>query len=197
MVFDMFSSEEAACILSTPLSTVNAEDRFIWEHTSLGDFTVRSAYVVARAYLNKHVRQPEHRSPVWRAVWQAQVMPKVKFFHWKLIWSILPVASTLRAKGVPIDNRCVVCAGEHETIYHTFFECVLIMVVWHELCSWLVMSHGEWQDLAMFWLQLLMKTSENNQLELVMNTLWLLWGNRNECPQFLYFSTSSSYFFVR
>ncbi|XVF26822.1 hypothetical protein REPUB_Repub14bG0051900 [Reevesia pubescens] len=112
MVLNMFSTDEAASILSIPLSKDNAEDRLIWDHSSLGDFTVYSAYIMARTLLNKHVMQIQDRSHVW--------MPKVKFFIWKLMWNILPVASNLSVREISINNKCMVCAGENETFYHTF-----------------------------------------------------------------------------
>ena len=70
------------------------------------------------------------REELWRWLWTAKVIPKVKFFMWRLITRAVPTGSRLQEKGIVGDFRCLVCGGLNESIQHVFFECKLSKEVW-------------------------------------------------------------------
>ncbi|XVF12979.1 hypothetical protein REPUB_Repub08aG0167000 [Reevesia pubescens] len=137
--------------------------------------------VLARSFLNKRVFEVDFRSPVWKFLWQANVLPKVKYFAWRLFWGFLPTASVLCARGIGIANVCAVCGFLNESIFHVFFECHFSRSVWMELCPWLLPCLDEWQESSTFWFQLLTKAVLQGHLDTVLFSLWLIWANRNKC----------------
>ena len=74
-----FTSEDAKLILQIPLSRRYMDDKLIWILDPLGQFTVKFAYVVARIVLGNELLE-SYRSPLWKVVWQAKVLPKIKYF---------------------------------------------------------------------------------------------------------------------
>ena len=80
LIRESFSPTVADEIMDIPLSKRMTEDRLIWEQDKLGRFTVRSAYSLARIMLGREEMRMEFRSPLWKIVWTANIMPKVKYF---------------------------------------------------------------------------------------------------------------------
>ena len=67
-------------ILTIPLNKVAVSDKLIWEGSVSGQFSVRSAYYKAREILGKDRPQIENRSMIWKSIWMAKVVPKVRIF---------------------------------------------------------------------------------------------------------------------
>ncbi|OMO86337.1 reverse transcriptase [Corchorus capsularis] len=119
------------------LLSIAGTDTLIWNSTVNGSYTVRSGYYVARSLLGHDDIHVDDRSPVWRLIWSAHVLPKVKYFFWRVIQDILPTKPQLQRRGVPIDLNCVVCGGNESSLYHVFFECTFSRQVWVIACPWL------------------------------------------------------------
>ncbi|KAL0396708.1 UNVERIFIED_CONTAM: putative mitochondrial protein [Sesamum calycinum] len=54
LVRNLFWHDEAESILAIPLSSVEGEDFFVWHHTAIGMFSVKSAYHVAVSLANRN-----------------------------------------------------------------------------------------------------------------------------------------------
>ena len=55
-------------MLQIPISRMIMSDKLIWLFDSLGHFTVKSAYIVARKLLGREVEVIDYRSPLWKLV---------------------------------------------------------------------------------------------------------------------------------
>ncbi|XVF37097.1 hypothetical protein REPUB_Repub19eG0116100 [Reevesia pubescens] len=55
-------------------------NKLIWNHTSDGMFTVRSAYIVALKVLDQNLGGTQG-DVVWKSIWTSKVVPKIKDFH--------------------------------------------------------------------------------------------------------------------
>ena len=172
----MFKEEDADRILTTPLSKVTVSNKLIWEGSVSGQFSVRSAYYKAREILGKDRPQIENRSMIWKSIWMAKVVPKVRIFMWRLIHNIVPTVQNLRRKGLQLVNRC--CVGqEGESTFHVLFECKLSCIIWGRVYPW-VIEFLQRADVGDFWQGLFQQLHRDNSLELFCIICWLIWMNR-------------------
>ncbi|XVE96889.1 hypothetical protein REPUB_Repub02eG0262600 [Reevesia pubescens] len=171
-----FYPDDLDLILRIPLSRRVLQDKLIWCSSKTGLFSVRSAYFVARKCLGKYVDDPELRSPLWKLLWESPVMPKIKFFCWRLFWNILPTRIALKSRGIHLDSSCCVCDSQPETLFHIFFECSLSIRLWQGLCPWMQCFLDEWSNGHEFWLFLVVKAKQSGQLEhlLIVRILFFL-----------------------
>ena len=47
--------------------------------------------------------------------------PELKFFMWKLIQGFIPTKVNLQKKVIHIEDRCVVCGKDKESVSHVIF----------------------------------------------------------------------------
>ena len=119
-----------AAITRIHLSKTIFQDNLIWKHSINGRFTVKSAYYTARKILRKDIHQAQQRKSVWKIIWQVKIMPKIKYFIWRLLNGFLLVGMELTRKGIQTNNICPICGEDDESLYHVFFECRLSFVIW-------------------------------------------------------------------
>ena len=100
----------------------------------LGLFTVRSAYSMARVVLGEEKLRMEYRSPLWKILWAANIMPKIKYFIWRVLWGILSTLDNLWRRRLNVYRNCQTCVDFNESLVHVMFECSLSKQVWREYC---------------------------------------------------------------
>ena len=64
-------------VISIPLSKM---DKLIWRKSVIGQLFVKFVYFKACTTLGKEINLYEERSPIWRSIWIAKVIPKIKMF---------------------------------------------------------------------------------------------------------------------
>ncbi|OMO57964.1 reverse transcriptase [Corchorus capsularis] len=177
---ELFVQEDVDRILSIPLYQRPLRDTLIWNNAYNGQYSVRSGYFIARFLLGglPFLLRIDLLNGV--SFWGALVLPKVKFFLWRLVSNILPSKSQLQVRGVQIDSVCDVCGNDESSVYHIFFDCPFSYRVWGQSCPWIQGYLSEWSSRDDFWLLLLEKASQLGSLELVASLLWLIWNNRNK-----------------
>ncbi|OMO53350.1 hypothetical protein CCACVL1_28692 [Corchorus capsularis] len=72
----LFHPNEVEAILDIRLSSSRVEDKLIWAASKMGMFTVKSAYHVAKIFLEHEVDEVELRNPLWKLLWTAKILPK-------------------------------------------------------------------------------------------------------------------------
>ena len=79
-----------------------------------------------------------------------------------------------------IDSECQICVEKNESIFHVMFDCRLSKQIWREVCPWVleVVQGGliEYNVIE----NLFIKSCQENKVEVVCVTLWLIWFNRNK-----------------
>ena len=176
---NVFSHSDASLILKIPLCQRRTRDRLIWIRDSLGQFLVRSAYIVAKEMLGREELPNELRSPIWKLIWSGWVLPKVKHFMWCLLWAMLPTTNNMNVRGMHLATRCCVCGEEAESIFHLFFGCKFSKEVWNKTCGWVFSSVETGMEMGDFWERLTIKAKQADDLEVFYYTLWMIWQNRN------------------
>ncbi|OMO69412.1 hypothetical protein CCACVL1_19518 [Corchorus capsularis] len=100
-----WKSWESLCISKSD-NTLN------WNGSSLGIFSIRSVYYMAHRILGCEVQQEEGMRRFWKIVCNSNVMPKVKYFIWRLVRDILPIKLVLQCRGLTIEDICDVCGDQ-------------------------------------------------------------------------------------
>ncbi|KAL0395186.1 UNVERIFIED_CONTAM: hypothetical protein Slati_4484800 [Sesamum latifolium] len=132
------------CLVSKiPRSLSSEPDIVIWHYSNNGLFSVRSAYHLALSFASPAGTSDGHlRSrKLWRIIWQAKVLNKIKVFTWRAIRNALPTALNLKKKLPHEEIDCPFCTATDETIFHTLLGCsfarqvwVLSNICWYFLC---------------------------------------------------------------
>ncbi|XP_010418558.1 PREDICTED: uncharacterized protein LOC104704124 [Camelina sativa] len=110
------------------------KDFHVWKHNKSGDYSVKSGYWCANQENKSQVSRESEVQPslngIKAEVWSILTNSKIKIFLWKVLSGALPVAMSLKSRGVMGDERCQVCGEEGETINHILFKCHYARQVW-------------------------------------------------------------------
>ncbi|OMO52016.1 reverse transcriptase [Corchorus capsularis] len=172
--------EDASRILGLAIPRHPVRDCLIWNATRMGEFSVKSAYYVARDVLRRADSLQGPRQQTWKLVWSSQIMPKIHFFTWRLIWNILPTKGNLVFRGLDVPQLCEVCGKQPESVFHVFFRCKFSELVWDRVGPCVNLTLDQWNSDGDWWDFFIAKATSIGQLDKVLITLWLIWNNRNK-----------------
>ena len=192
MIREVMNEEDASLVEKIPLSKKGFSDKLIWRESINGVFSVKSAYFEARRILQKNNVDRSNREELWRWLWTAKVIPKVKFFMWRLIMRAIPTGSRLQEKGIVGDFRCSVCGGLKESIQHVFFDCKLSKEVWNTFHRDMPDQCEGFMDDRQGWRKIFSFLKDKDLLEAGMIVCWLIWKNRNGCLHEMFCRNSKS-----
>ena len=156
------------------------DDRVMWCPDQLGQFSVKSAYIKARKELSIEELPVELMSPIWKMIWAANVIPKVKYFIWRFIRGILPTIGNLLKKRLNVEGSCQTCGGGFESIFHAMFECIFSNRVWWICCKWIHEIFQDWFMEGDILERVFIKAAQAKEVEIFCTILWLLWHNKNK-----------------
>jgi hypothetical protein len=101
----------------------DSSDKLIWQSSSNGDFSVRSAYNIAASC--------ESDTPVlWKGIWTLNVPPKLKLFAWTVAHGRLLTNASRYSRHLCIDPYCSFYPGYAESMLHLLRDCSLARRVW-------------------------------------------------------------------
>jgi ribonuclease HI len=133
LIEEIFTHEEALVISKLPVSCTLQKDVLIWRGTATGEFSVRSAYHLAKELqdaMSGESSMSSSVSEIWRIMWQLQIPNAVKMFLWKACHNLLPTKDNLLKRGVVQESLCPICGLETESITHILWSCSSAMDVW-------------------------------------------------------------------
>ena len=123
----IFHSDEADAICQIPLSRRYVADTIVWLHNPRGEFTVKSAYHVARRILTGEARVGTSRGcaakQIWATIWKLRIPNKIKVFAWRACHEILPTTMNLTRRRVIHEDKCSVCTIESESTINALWDC--------------------------------------------------------------------------
>ncbi|OMO52435.1 reverse transcriptase [Corchorus capsularis] len=93
-LLELVLDEDVSRIMCIPIPRVSRPDHtLIWDGSLLGEFTIKSAYFVARKILGWVDNVDEQQRLSWRRVWGVNTLPKVRKQVWELSapWILLCV----------------------------------------------------------------------------------------------------------
>jgi len=133
LCFDTQTVQEIAAI---PLQSDSNPDKFLWNGTHSGQYSVKSGYF--------HIRQAEntpstnrasssHTIPpgLWQKIWKINTAPKIRIFIWSICHNALPTKENLFRRHVIEDPICPLCTSRvPESLEHLFLACTTPQQVW-------------------------------------------------------------------
>jgi len=133
LIDESFPAFVANAIKNIPLCPLFPPDKIIWNGTSTGSFTVKSAYHLASELLIQKSGECSSFSDnhvFWKKIWAINVPNASKFFLWRACQNILPTKQNLLKKGVGNDDLCPCCMVEVESVIHVLWCCPGAQDVW-------------------------------------------------------------------
>lgn len=139
-----FRDDIAAEILCIPISRHGGVDFASWALTKSGEYSVRSAYNMARSARFLETRSKcgsglssnvagEERS--WKAIWSIKAPNKMKVVLWRFAHDCLPSGAQLQRRHVP-DAACCCFCGRLESVEHATLFCPRAKFVWDAIKEW-------------------------------------------------------------
>uniref|UniRef100_A0A803LNC7 Reverse transcriptase zinc-binding domain-containing protein n=1 Tax=Chenopodium quinoa TaxID=63459 RepID=A0A803LNC7_CHEQI len=117
-------------ILSIPISFRLPEDSWCWDLEKNGEYLVRSAYrAIFGDSEDSSLSLSSHTSNVWKEVWHAATLPRIKLFFWRACCGALPTAKGLHRRVQSISPTCSLCGVEDESELHCLRDCVLAHLI--------------------------------------------------------------------
>jgi exonuclease III/ribonuclease HI len=181
LIRDIFSVEEADLIGRQAVSPRSGMDRLVWSHTKNGEFTVRSAYHLAKDKFEVDRGSCSNRDnnrTLWKAIWNIDVPRAAKIFLWKACSGILPTKENLYSKKITPDPLCPICQLEVETTAHALWSCPSAQDVWSECPNRIQKSSCEAKEFLCIMQWLLNKCTEE-EIQLVILVARQIWHRRN------------------
>ena len=182
---DIFLPQDAEAILSIPISESFVKDRIVWAEDKKGNFTVRSAYRLARDIVaeggNTGCSDPPKMHGVWRGVWSLNMPNKIKHFVWKACNGILPTKESLFRRKITDSNTCEDCGRQAETTMHVLCFCSRGTEAWKE--SKLAMPcniQESWSFVDTFSRLRTGWIAQPGLLERWVSICWGIWKSKNE-----------------
>uniref|UniRef100_A0A803PKU3 Reverse transcriptase zinc-binding domain-containing protein n=1 Tax=Cannabis sativa TaxID=3483 RepID=A0A803PKU3_CANSA len=167
-------------ILSIPLSFFPSNDRYIWHHTTTGQYTVNSGFHLAEnlAEGRDSSGSNNHRD-WWKTLWSLNLPTKIKIFAWRVMQNALPVATELSRRKVLTSATCSLCSNAWESIGHAMFNCTTARKVWRE--TKFTIDHTNAQSMYHGDYLIHLSTLHSKEdFELLVCTMWAIWHNRNK-----------------
>jgi len=133
LIDDCFPDFIANAIKNIPLCPLLPPDKIIWNGTSSGLFSVKSAYYLASELSRKKLGECSSFSGshvFWKKIWAINVPNASKKILWRACQNLLPTKQNLLRKGVGVDDLCPCCMLEVESVIHVLWCCPGAQDVW-------------------------------------------------------------------
>jgi ribonuclease HI/exonuclease III len=183
LIRSIFLDDEADLICDLPLSRYHQPDRLIWQATSSGEFTVRSAYHFEVERLDQKKGECSNSRQfmnLWKILWGLQVPNSTKVFLWRACNDILPTKEKLKKRGVIEDDLCCFCGVAQETIAHIIWECPSSQDVWGKCGRRIQKRNNEAVDFRRM-VEDMSEELSKDELGLFAVTAKGIWKRRNSC----------------
>jgi hypothetical protein len=105
----------------------------IWQGTSTGKFSVRSANHMEKERQGNLKGEGSGNivnNGFWKALWRMKVPNTVKVFLWRACHNLLPTKKKLMRKGIISTPSCPICEMDIEDTEHILWHCPSAMDVW-------------------------------------------------------------------
>jgi hypothetical protein len=93
LVRNIFNGEEAQAFYGMAMCPRNRKDQMVWAGTKHGDFTIQSAYHMAKERSLRGVggcSNTQLLKSLWQGIWNIKGIQVVKMFLWQAYNNILP-----------------------------------------------------------------------------------------------------------
>jgi hypothetical protein len=183
LIHEIFSKEEAEIICGIPICPVRQSDRRVWAGTKNGDFSVRSAYHLAREIYEAgrgSCSDSSVRIQQWKYIWSTRGPMVVKTFLWQACNEILPTRANLQKRGIITDLLlCPICGRSGETVAHILWNCPSAVDVWTECMKSIHKCSSADDSFLNIWM-MLSRRLDAHEMQFVAVVARLIWLRRNK-----------------
>jgi ribonuclease HI len=188
VVRSVFEEDVANRVLEIPISRRGGDDFLSWPLTKYGEYTVRSAYHLARNekfFLDQSKKGRGSHSALqddsayWKKLCAIKAPGKMKINIWRFAHDCLPSGSQLVRRHIPASAACSVC-GREETAAHCFLFCQYAKEFWRVI-KHLYGFHLRRKSFvcSKSWVfDFLSRSTDRERMVLVVG-VWHLWTARN------------------
>jgi hypothetical protein len=156
-------------LMEVQLSTES--DRFVWNLTTAGVFSVKSMYL---DYMD------DHPSCARKYLWKLNIPLKIKIFMWFLQKKVLLTKDNLAKRNWTGCQKCCYCDAL-ESIDHLFFECPFARVIWRMIhFAFNISPPDNVTDMFGNWLNGVDKVTKNKIRIGTSAVCWSMWNGRND-----------------
>ena len=130
LVCTIFTEAVAEKTLQVSISRGGGSDFASWPLARFGQYTVRSAYQLARSDCDAIDRSRPGRgsssvvvdnSMLWKKLWANKAPGKMKITLWRFAHDCLPCGHQFQKRHIPASTTCVFC-NQYETIEHALLR---------------------------------------------------------------------------
>ncbi|KAL9679040.1 hypothetical protein QQ045_016893 [Rhodiola kirilowii] len=157
------------------------EGKFSWNKCSLGIYSTRSGYGVAKAINTAGEGQPSDYRKIksfWNHLWGIHAPMKVLLLLWRLHHNAWPVAQVLASRGISVEVSCKICGHHQKSITHLLSRCWWSKALWNHLG--IQFSVEGLLANSTDWLWRITLTREDEELLRIAAGVWIIWRHRNE-----------------
>ena len=137
LVREIFCKEEVDTICNLGICPGRQKHKLIWVGTKNWDFTVRSAYHLAKGSVEAEegsCSNSRNGKSLWSMVWSVKVPRVLQYFLWKVCNNVLSTKENLYKKGITLDSLCQLRRKAIEIVGHIIWSCESVKDVWSECC---------------------------------------------------------------
>ncbi|KAF7830925.1 ribonuclease H [Senna tora] len=114
----------------------------------------------------------------WRNMWKLPLLSRFKAFMWRACHNIIPTIEVLERRGVQIDENCVFCNSESESVYHVLFDCDGVQRVWDEASF--NFSSRRFHTTLLEWMAVEWSSWSQEQRCFLIMAIYFIWEARNK-----------------
>ncbi|KAJ8450950.1 hypothetical protein Cgig2_032575 [Carnegiea gigantea] len=127
---ELFLPCDVDTILGIPLCNSWPADKLIWDYKSNGLFTVRSAYhLIMKGKRDDVGCSFMDDNKFWKALWELDILPRVKIFAWRVCRDVLPTRCNLARRMAAVGMNCAIYGAMEESDIHILLECPFAQLV--------------------------------------------------------------------
>lgn len=164
---------------NSPILVLDVQDRIIWKYSADGSFSIKTA---TWTYNDKILPLP--RSKLLNRIWKLNIIPKSKFFVWKLIRCKIPTRDYIRRFRIDINVDCHFYYNYIEDIDHLYINCKFSHHFWNTI-SYYCPNPTNSSLHFIGWIKFIQKYEKVYQrifgkpLEKIAAITWSIWIHRN------------------
>ncbi|KAJ3688671.1 hypothetical protein LUZ61_017835 [Rhynchospora tenuis] len=152
------------------------EDILIWQPAKSGKYTAKEGY---NAIVQMQEGINAEQNLLWEGIWKNKIiLPRIKFFLWRLINKGLPMAVHMHSRFPNFSPMCQRCYEDNEFDMHCLFFCENSRQVW--FASTLGLKVNELPLQIGEALKQIMEVLDDYGIQLFTATVWEVWKERNK-----------------
>ncbi|KAF7801737.1 hypothetical protein G2W53_040848 [Senna tora] len=124
-----FLDAEVDAIMNLPHNSRRYAERWAWNLTSNGVFSVKTAYHAAHNRNQEQTTEVEYCN-LWKKIQRMTTSPSIKLFLWRAVKDILPTGHVLDRQGMEVEGTCVWFKLEIETAFLAIIGCDELHQFW-------------------------------------------------------------------